>query len=248
MGRAKEIIIKVIPKRIADEFVKKHHYSGKVVQNLQLHFGAFLDGKLHGVLQYGPSMDKKKVITLVDGTGWNEFVELNRMAFDDYLPRNSESYCIGKTLRMIKKNTPQVKWVISFADGCSCGDGTIYRASNFVLTGIRENKTILLFPTGDKIAAMTLEANFNIPQIKTLCNKMGVEHRYRTRSEWVKLGAKYVDGFQLRYIYFIDKSYRKRLTVPEIPFSKIDEMGAGMYKGEKITQAERHAIKTEGHG
>lgn len=248
MGRAKEIIIKVIPKRIADEFVKKHHYSGKVVQNSQLHFGAFLDGKLHGVLQYGPSMDKKKVITLVDGTGWNEFVELNRMAFDDYLPRNSESYCIGKTLRMIKKNTPQVKWVISFADGCSCGDGTIYRASNFVLTGIRENKTILLFPTGDKIAAMTLEANFNIPQIKTLCNKMGVEHRYRTRSEWVKLGAKYVDGFQLRYIYFIDKSYRKRLTVPEIPFSKIDEMGAGMYKGEKITQAERHAIKTEGHG
>lgn len=245
MGRAKEIILKVIPKKIADEFVKKHHYSGKVVQNSQLHFGAFLDGHLHGVLQYGPSMDKKKVITLVTGTGWNEFIELNRMAFDDYLPRNSESYCIGKTLRMIKRNAPQIKWVISFADGCSCGDGTIYRASNFVLTGIRENKTILRFPTGDKIAAMTLEANFNIPQIKELCNKMDVEHKYRTRSEWVKLGAKYVEGFQLRYIYFIDKSYRKRLTVSEIPFSKIDELGAGMYKGEKVTQAERHAIKTE---
>ena len=25
-----------------------------------------------------------------------------------------------------------------------------------------------------------------------------------------------------------------------LPFSKIDEMGAGMYKGVKITQAERH--------
>ena len=74
---------------------------------------------------------------------------------------------------------------------------------------------------------------------------MDVEHKYRTRSEWVKLGAKYVEGFQLRYIYFIDKSYRKRLTVSEIPFSKIDELGAGMYKGEKVTQAERHAIKTE---
>ena len=55
-------------------------------------------------------------------------------------------------------------------------------------------------------------------------------------------------GFQLRYIYFIDKSYRKRLTVPEIPFSKIDEMGAGMYKGEKITQAERHDKKTIENG
>lgn len=245
MGRAKEIALKVIPKKIADDFVKKHHYSGKVVQNSQLHFGAFLDGHLHGVLQYGPSMDKKKVITLVDDAGWNEFIELNRMAFDDYLPRNSESYCIGKTLRMIKKNAPQIKWVISFADGCSCGDGTIYRASNFILTGIRENKTILQFPTGDKIAAMTLEANFNIPAIKQLCCKMNVEHKYRTRSEWVKLGAKYVEGFQLRYIYFIDKSYRKKLTVQEIPFSRIDEMGAGMYKGEKVAQAERHAIKTK---
>lgn len=51
-------------------------------------------------------------------------------------------------------------------------------------------------------------------------------------------------GYQLRYVYFIDPKYRKRLTVPEIPFSMIDEIGAGMYKGEKITQAERHAIKT----
>ena len=59
---------------------------------------------------------------------------------------------------------------------------------------------------------------------------------------------KKLDGFQLRYIYFIDKSYRKRLTVPEIPFSKIDEMGAGMYKGEKITQAERHEKKTIENG
>ena len=144
MGRCKEIEIKVIPASVANPFVRRHHYSGKVVNNSQLHFGAFLDGRLHGVLSYGPSMDKKKVIGLVRDTGWNEFIELNRMAFDDYLPRNSESYCIGKTLRMIKKQAPQIKWVISFADGTQCGDGTIYRASNFVLTGINKNKTIIL--------------------------------------------------------------------------------------------------------
>lgn len=38
---------------------------------------------------------------------------------------------------------------------------------------------------------------------------------------------------------------REKLRVPEIPFSKIDEMGAGMYKSEKITQKERHEKKTE---
>lgn len=225
MGRAKEIEVKVIPSNIANAFVKKHHYSGKVVQNSNLHFGAFLDGNLHGVLSYGPSLDKSKTIGLVKDTGWYEFLELNRMAFDDYLPRNSESYCIAKTLKLIKKNAPQIKWIISFADGCQCGDGTIYRASNFVLTGIKRNKTIMVNDKGD----VKTDIYFNInPQLKEM------KKQYRS-----------MDGFQFRYIYFLDKKCRSKLTVPEIPFSKIDELGAGMYKGEKVSQAERHAILSE---
>ena len=38
----------------------------------------------------------------------------------------------------------------------------------------------------------------------------------------------------------MDKRWRERLTVPEIPFSEIDKSGAGMYKGEKIAIKERH--------
>ena len=125
MGRAKEIELRVIPASIANPFVKKHHYSGKVVNNSKVHFGAFLDGNLHGVMSYGSSTDKSKIIGLVEGTGWNEFLELNRMAFDDYLPRNSESRCIAQSIRLIKKQAPHIKWIISFADGCQCGDGTI---------------------------------------------------------------------------------------------------------------------------
>ena len=51
---------------------------------------------------------------------------------------------------------------------------------------------------------------------------------------------KVLEGYQFRYIYFIDKKMRKNLTVDEIPFSKIDELGAGMYKGKKIEIKERH--------
>lgn len=243
MGRAKEIELKVIPAKIAVPFVKNHHYSGKVVQNSILHFGAFLDGNLHGVMSFGPPMDKRKILGLVRGTKWNEMLELNRMAFDDYLPRNSESYCIGRAIKLIKKNAPHVKWIVSFADAAQCGDGTIYRASNFILTGIRPNKTILEFPTGDRFSAMTLEANFDIPKIKQLCKKIGVEHKYRTRREWIDLGARFIPGYMLRYIYFIDKSCEKDLTVPKIPFSKIDEIKAGMYKGAKIPLSERHVMK-----
>ena len=71
-------------------------------------------------------MNKQKIIGLVEGTGWNVFLELNRMAFDSVLPRNSESRALSISLRLIRKYAPQVKWVLSFADACSCGDGTIY--------------------------------------------------------------------------------------------------------------------------
>ena len=101
MGRAKEIIVKVIPSKIANEFVKKHHYSGKVVPNSALHFGCFLDSKLHGVMSFGSPMDKSKVLPLVQPCLWNEMLELNRMVFDDYLPKYSESRCISISIKLI---------------------------------------------------------------------------------------------------------------------------------------------------
>lgn len=236
MGRAKELVLMVIPSKIAIPFIKKHHYSGKVVNNSQLHFGAFLDGVLHGVMSYGPSLDKSKMIGLVEGTEWNGFLELNRMAFDDVLPKNSESRAISQSMRLLKKNAPHVKWVVSFADACSCGDGTIYRASNFVLTGIKENVNLAELPDGTLIHKMTLESNPTTPRKElgglSYFDVTGGIYRFSEYLRYVK--AKPIEGFQLRYIYFIDKKYAKKLTVPIIPFSKIEEMGARMYMGEKI--------------
>lgn len=242
MGRAKEIEVKVIPSKIAIPFIKKHHYSGKVVNNSCLHFGVFLDNKLHGVMSYGPSLDKAKMLGLVKDTGWNEFLELNRMAFDEVLPRNSESRAISMSIKLIKKNAPQIKWIVSFADGCSCGDGTIYRASNFVLTDIKPNYNLVLLPNGEKIHKMTLESNPTTPRSelngKSYYDITGGKFDFGKYVEYT--GGQVLKGFQLRYVYFIDKKSRAKLTVPEIPFSKIDEIGAGMYKGEKIEIAERH--------
>jgi hypothetical protein len=237
-----DITMKVLPSKVAIPFIKQHHYSGKVVNNSVLHFGVFLDGKLHGVMSYGPSLDKSKIIGLVEGTGWNEFLELNRMAFDSVLPRNSESRAISMSIKLIKKHAPQVKWIISFADACSCGDGTIYRASNFVLTGIKENLNLAVLPNGDKIHKMTLASNPTTPRKelggRTFFDVTGGKYDFNKYVE--AAGATILPGYQLRYLYFIDKKCAKRLTVPVIPFSKIDELGAGMYKGEKVTQESRH--------
>lgn len=246
MGRAKELVMRVLPSSVANPFIKAHHYSGKVVSNSKLHFGVFLDGELHGVMSYGPSLDKSKLIGLVADTGWNEFLELNRMAFDSYLPRNSESRAISMSIRLIRRYAPQIKWIVSFADACSCGDGTIYRASNFVLTGIKENANLAVLPDGTRVHKMTLASNPTVPRKElgglSFFDVTGGTYNFKKYLDYV--GATPIPGYQLCYVYFIDPACRKRLTVPEIPFSRIDELGAGMYKGEKITQAARHAIQT----
>lgn len=239
MGRAKEIIVKVIPSKIANEFVKKHHYSGKIVNNSSLHFGCFLDGKLHGVMSYGSPLDKRKILGIVCGTKWNEMLELNRMAFDEILPKYSESRCIAISIKLIKRNAPQIKWILSFSDGTQCGDGTIYRASGFVLTNIVINKNTCKLLNGEVIHKMTLESNPTSIR-KELNNKSyyqltGGKYDFKKYVKEVK--GEILIGYQLRYVLIIDKSSKLNCLI--LPFSKIDEMGAGMYKGKKITLAER---------
>ena len=205
MGRAKDIVLKVIPATIANPFVKAHHYSGSVVGNSKLHFGVFLDGQLHGVMSYGPSMNKQQMIGLVEGTGWNEFMELNRMAFDSVLPRNSESRAIAMSIRLLKKYAPQVKWLISFADACSCGDGTIYRAANFVLTGIKPNEALCILPDGTRLHKMALSANPTTPR-KELGGRCYFDYtngRFAWKEFLQASGSRLLEGWQLRYIYFI---------------------------------------------
>lgn len=158
------------------------------------------------------------------------------MAFSDILPRNSESRALSIAFKLIKKNYPWVEWVVSFADGCQCGDGTIYRASGFILTGITKNKSILRMPTGETICDLSL--CHLTPAVFSLARRIGIPASVRpTPSEFLKHGAEYIPGYMLRYIRFLNPAARARLTVPEIPFSKLDEIDARMYKGQRAFKA-----------
>lgn len=242
MGDAKRLIVKPISAKDANRIVQTLHYSGKTVQNSQLHLGVFLDGKCGGAMQFGPSLDKRKMLGLVEGTLWNEFIELNRMAFADWLPRNGESRALGFAFRWMRKQYPQIKWCVSFADGCQCGDGTIYRASGFVLTGLKVNNQIWEAPEGETFSRTSLtdgrskqqqqQAKQVISRTTTTKGKHITEDGASSMKRYIDAGWKPKPGFQLRYIYFLDPTARQRLTVPILPFSEIDRRGAGMYRGK----------------
>lgn len=244
MGKAKEILLRPIPAAVANDLVKRVHYSGKVVQNSQVHIGVFYNGQLEGAMQFGPSLDKRKIQGLVAGTTWHEFIELNRMAFSEALPRNSESRAIAIAMKLLRKYAPQLKWVISFADATQCGDGTIYRASGFVLTGIKANSQVWEAPTGARFSRTSLTDNRSKQQqaaARRVVSRVTVTKGSHTAGggggasmkQFAEAGFKPLRGYQLRYIYFLDPSYRQRLTVPELPYDEIDRVGAGMYRGVK---------------
>ena len=213
---AKAIVVKPINSSDANTFVKKHHYSGKVVANSQLHFGVYLNDRLEGVMSFGPPINKKGTINIVKDTKWSGMIELNRMAFSEKLPRNSESRAMAVAFRLMRKHYPQIEWIVSFSDGTQCGDGTIYRAAGFVLTDIRVSDALRRNPkTGEVMHVIQAHHLMLTKAFKT----------------WEP-----TKGYQLRYVYFLNQEAKKRLTVPILPFSKIDEMGARMYKGEKIVR------------
>ena len=235
MGRAKDIIVKPISAHDARKIVRAIHYSGKVDTRSQLHFGVFLDGKCGGAIQLGPPIDKRKVIGTVKGTKWNEMLDLHRLALADWLPTNGESRVIAYVMKFIAKNYPWIKWVQSYADATQCGDGTIYRASGFKLIGININKSMYKMPDGEVCCKIVFEPGFasgnaGPNSIKARYGKSGSE----TSTKFLRsIGAELLQGFQLRYIYFLHKEEINNLTVPIIPFDKIKEMGASMYKGKK---------------
>lgn len=243
---AKEIRVAPIASADARELVRRIHYSGKVANNSQLHFGVFLNGKLEGAMQFGPSLDKRKIQGLVSGTGWNSFLELNRMAFSETLPRNSESRALGVAFRLIRKHYPHIEWIVSFADGTQCGDGTIYRASGFALTAINKSMNLAKFGNGQVIHKMTLESSptQKRPELNGSSYYQITGGKYNFAKYVAAVKGVVIPGFQLRYIYFLDPTARARLNVPILPFSEIEKRGAGMYKGQSRTRAGGDTLDT----
>src|SRR5258705_2743293 len=225
MMSAKEIEVRPIAKRDADALIRSVHYSGKVVRNSQLSLGVFLHGRIEGAMQFGPSLDKSHMLHLVRDTRWNGFLELNRMAFTDVLPRNSESRALGIAMRMIRKNYPHIEWIVSFADACQCGDGTIYRAAGFLLTLIKTNKDVMRFADGSVGHKMSQVTGGN-----------RLQHFAATGGKWTGIGTP-LEGHTLRYIYFLNPSARGRLNAEELPYTAIEQRCGSMYRGVRGEEA-----------
>lgn len=197
-----------IDRNIANDIIRRNHYSGKIYSGTYIHLGIHINGRLVGVLQYGYAMNPASGSSVVAGTAGEEYLELNRMWLSDEAPRNSESRAIAFSIRYIKKRFPRVQWIQSFADE-RCGRfGVVYQAANFKfygehlstfweLDGVVYHNVIMTNGSDQSQAARNLREN----------RDRAIQHDLR----------------QFRYIYYIDRRAIKRCLLKERPYPKHGE-------------------------
>jgi hypothetical protein len=122
--------------------VEQWHYSKSLPQAARARhrFGVWEDGQFIGALVYGnaptPMMGRKLGLTQ------NEFRELVRVALTDHQTPTTRIVAIGN--RLLAKEHPEFRLLVSYADTGQGHSGTIYRAGNWLYAGMVKDKYIRL--------------------------------------------------------------------------------------------------------
>lgn len=212
---ARDLRIDPIHKKDAEACIRAWHYSGKPYVKSRLHAGVFAQGRLLGAIQFGPSIDTRNSIGLVPGTSWDGYLEINRMALSDELPKNSESLALGVCFRMIRRYATHIAWIVSYSDATQCGDGAVYRASGMDLTAIRKNTTLWQTPKGRIVSDVGMRTS------RKLRDEYGITSRSPSAADLRAAGMERLAGHQIRYMKFFSDESRARFTGPILPYSDI---------------------------
>jgi hypothetical protein len=197
--------IKEIERDLAYEIIIKNHYSkkGDSIAHNKINLGVFIEGELLGVLQYGYAMNPASCGSVVEGTDMDQYLELNRMWLDDKAERNSESKAVAYSLRYIRSKFPKIKWIQSFADERCGGFGIVYQACNFGFYGLH--------------VSTFWEIEGEVYHNSIITNN---KRKAKAKLEKKLQNAKKMELRQFRYLFFIDKRWKKKCLLQEKPYPK----------------------------
>ena len=120
----------VEPCRVSDvvDFIAAHYLRKRpaiVLACLRM----LIDGTPVGMLVF--AAPPREVDKRYGGKTW----ELARLYLTDEIPRNAESWFIGRAVKWVRRNCPDVIALVSYADPSAGHAGTIYKAANWLADG-----------------------------------------------------------------------------------------------------------------
>jgi len=140
------IHLQPINKSVARTMIEKNHYSHKWTSCTVAYgvyykdyvestfFGGF-NNKLIGVLVYGNAVGRSASKSISELLTNDHVLELTRLWIADGYGKNIESYALAESFRLLNKDYPNVKCILTYADSEEGHRGTIYQATGFLYQG-----------------------------------------------------------------------------------------------------------------
>ena len=199
-----DFTVEYINRKALVSFIEKHHYSHNVngVQSLY-HYGLFTEGnfgipKMIGAMMYAhPSMPA--TAAKYNPINPTTCLELRRLVCIDATPKNTESFFIGQTFKLLKRDT-DMEVIVSFADQHHGHTGVIYKATNFDYLGETSRGRILMVE-GKEMHSRSLN-QLDRPYGREL------KRRYEAGDEnifWKNTKPKHI------YVYYLNKKIKRQI-------------------------------------
>lgn len=196
----------------AAEYAVMHwHYSKRMPATIQkpVKIGVWEGGRFIGVIVFacGSSSGLHKPYDIEK----MEICELVRVALDSH--KTPVTQIIASGIKMLKRENPGLRLIVSFADTNHEHIGTIYQAGNWVYTGQSSESTVYIDKKGHEYHARNIGTY-------TGKDKHGVKKYNRkdmVREE--KRPGKH------RYLYPLDRAMRKQITPLARPYPKRETCG-----------------------
>jgi len=203
-----EFDIKPLHKNKASLFVAERHYSAVMPRLTKHYLGFFVKEELMGVLTLGWGTNPMGTIKkMFPDLTTKDYFEIGKMCMDETMPRNSESQMLSQTVKWMKQNTPDIKFLYTWADGIVGKPGYVYQSANFLHGGFIWSD-VYVSETGEKVHFRTIQR-----QMKKEMGRFDTKYGPRPNDEKMgQLGFSRVWGKQFRYIYPLTKKDRKYMN------------------------------------
>ena len=218
-----KIVIERCNKETVYNIVKKRHYAKTWTASSNIYAiyydsgeHRFFDGKelkLIGTVIYGNPVGFRVVKSIADELTDTDVLELKRLWIEDGYGKNIESYCISQTLKMLKKDSPQTKAIISYADRNVNLKGIIYRATNWLFQGFdigRGDAFMYRYPnTKEWLTDRAIGSKLGVNSLHGVLKKIpDMEYKVKFRKH--------------RYIYFLCSKKEKKRLIKELKHPLVD--------------------------
>ncbi len=132
--------VKRIENHFAKPFILEKHYARRR-PSISYSFGLYVGGFFCGICTFGQPGGACLSKGLFGGEYRKNILELNRLFIDEFISKrrikNLTSYFVSQCIKMLPKPT----CIVSFSDTSFGHNGTIYKACNFIYTGLSAKRT-----------------------------------------------------------------------------------------------------------